>query len=330
MKFISFSSNSCANEKVVVFENVKDYFAPWYIENNKLIRLLCQIHLSQRTNKLINLPFKKLWNKRLFGNHFCNDEVVCFVVNAHFYWLEYMGAYDFIRKEYPNSFFILHFPDTYNYFITHCKNFPSVEHLKKTYDMVISYNTSDVEKYNLIQKPIFIKNFSKDYKNIELDLSIPESDVLFVGQDKGRLNALHEIYEKCTSYGLKCDFHIVGVEGKYQLKESNIEYNHFMSYEEILKRVKRTKCVLNYIYDGNGGVTMRDYEAIGNNKFLLTNNASIKNTELYDSEQIIWIEDLEINAERIKKGKQTPNKFKNVKNDETFYTWLEKKLKGKI
>lgn len=329
MNFVNFTGTAKGHfptPNYGIIGNVLYVAAPWTAQKNAVLRWICHRHLSQKANKLFWLPFRSIWSSTYLKSPFPADEPLCFLITSHYYWIENLGGLDYIRKHFKNSKIVMTFPDKYELYKTRCKDFPSPEALKKSYDMVITYNTLDAEKYGFTKTPVFARDFSEEYANVPVDTSIPESDVMFVGQSKGRLDAIHDIYRRCKEAGLRCDFHIVGVEPKDMLDVSDIEYNRYMVYEEVVRRVKRTNCVLNYVYEGNGGATMRDYEAVGNNKLLLTNNLTIKDTLLYDREQVLWIDEIEARADEIRRGKITPNRFAGVESQDDLFLWLSRAL----
>lgn len=57
--------------------------------------------------------------------------------------------------------------------------------------------------------------------NIDQD-DLDNSDVFFVGANKGRLRLLLSIYDKLSNAGLKCDFFICGVEKKIKYFEKGL------------------------------------------------------------------------------------------------------------
>ena len=55
-----------------------------------------------------------------------------------------------------------------------------------------------------------------------------------MGTNKGRIDAVHEIFDLLTGHGLKCDFHVMDVEIQ-RLDDNPIHYNKRLSYEDVLK-----------------------------------------------------------------------------------------------
>ena len=80
--------------------------------------------------------------------------------------------------------------------------------------------------------------------------SLSESDVFFIGANKGRYKHLLLIYDKLSNAGLKCDFFICDVAKKEQIKKDGIVYNKRITYDEVLKHIKASKCVLEVLQNG--------------------------------------------------------------------------------
>lgn len=259
---------------------------------NKAVRFSYKLHTSPKTNRYVSLPFKRLWNRyfieKKLRKSLCENGPVCFIFSGEKYRLYNTGLFEYLRKAYKKCKLIYMFSDKAQLYFNKDKNF-SVDHLKNIFDLVGSYNQCDVDKYDLVKMPVT----PHDYSDIELDPSLPESDVVFVGKEKGRLEQLLSVYEKCTERGLVCDFHIVDVPEENQKYADKITYNKKMSYNELLRRVKRSRCVLNIIQDGADGVTLRDYEAIGMNKYLMTNNKAVEKLSAYNKNMVIDVDNLD-------------------------------------
>ena len=59
-----------------------------------------------------------------------------------------------------------------------------------------------------------------------------------------------------------------------------------MPYEENLKRINKTRCMLEIMQKGGHGYTLRYCEAIAQGKCLITNNPEIANAPFYSPERI--------------------------------------------
>ena len=70
--------------------NVK-YIPTPYEFRNHIFKLLYRLHCSPRINKIINLPFKSIWNSGYFRNDFKNNKPICFIFFSNWYDIEKRG-----------------------------------------------------------------------------------------------------------------------------------------------------------------------------------------------------------------------------------------------
>lgn len=140
-----------------------------------------------------------------------------------------------------------------------------------------SFDKNDCEKYNMKYNQTYYFN------TIKLPKEKIDNDVYFVGADKGRLNKLIEIENLFKEHGLKTHFHITKskktVENNYQFKK-NIDYN------EVLRGISRSKVILDYVQDGQSGLTQRPMESIFYSKKLITNDKKIIEYDFYNEKNI--------------------------------------------
>ncbi len=109
-----------------------------------------------------------------------------------------------------------------------------------------------------------------------------ETDVFFAGRAKKRLHILHRLYEHLTSHDLSCDFHISDVKEKEMLYAGEIAYNQWLSYPEMIRRMQRSRSVLEILQRPGEGPTLRMIEAIVYNKKIMTNDAGASGNPFYD------------------------------------------------
>ena len=60
----------------------------------------------------------------------------------------------------------------------------------------------------------------------------------------------------------------------------------YMSYNEVIEHVQRSKAVLELISDGQTGITQRPYEALFFKKKLITTSSEVKSYDFYCDENI--------------------------------------------
>lgn len=114
------------------------------------------------------------------------------------------------------------------------------------------------------------------------DSSNGDYDVFFVGLDKGRLSLLLELKDGMENVGLKTDFHIVD-EKKTSL---NPIYKQKISYDEVLKKIKKSKAILDIVQSDQNGLTLRAMESLFFERKLITNNKDIIRYKFYSRDNI--------------------------------------------
>ncbi len=284
-------------------------------------RFAYKVHTSRKTNKLFHLPFRKVWAKEVITKNVAKKinpkEKVCFIYQGGQSYLD-INVFSYLKKRYPKSIFIYNYNDLVE---LNERLYPGfLERCRKIFDLIITYNREDAEKHGIISSPPLLL----DYSQIKSKPNQKKSDIFYVGRAKDRLNELIRLFERCQANGLTCDFNIVGVEPGRQLYTDKISYNKVIPYEEMLQRVRNTKCVLNLIQNGAKGITLRDYESIGMGKLLMTNNKYIKETNMYDSNQVIFTND-KIDFERIREYKDNTWKCSGKDNGiESYLSWINK------
>ena len=162
--------------------------------------------------------------------------------------------------------------------------FFSLKKAKNCFDFLLTYNELDVKKYDLNLSPrLFVNIDTKLFAIKEKDI-----DLFFVGQDKGRIEILNDVYKKCIIAGLKCTFFIVGkVNGE---KIEGINYSERLNYLSVLKYIGRSRCLLNIVQPNSNGITLRDYEALNFGVYMLSNRV-LEEDELYEDGQFISVDD---------------------------------------
>lgn len=232
--------------------------------------LLYKIHNSEKLNNIVNLPGRHIWSKffldKKLGEDICADSHSILFFSGDHYALEQIGLFDYLRKKYPKAKLVFEFSDIVSLYE---KEYPyfSIDIVRKQFDLLLTYNRIDAAKYSF---PV-MRPFCPSYDDVAVDEAIPESDIFFIGRDKGRFEEIIQVYETFKDKDLIPDFYIVGIEEGRQKYSDDIHYNETMDYLQVLKHVRRTKYVLNIVQPGSDGLTLRDYEAIGMNKKIITN-----------------------------------------------------------
>jgi len=261
--------------------------------------IIFRLHYSTKINKSINLPFKSCWYKHLSQKEFISKAEQQYFV---FYDINRFAQNDnlhaYIRKICPKAKFIYILSGVYN--VSYVKKRNYLDKLKKQFDLIITFEKEDAKKFGWKYCPYPYTKISVEPSNF------PESDVFYVGYAKmemypDRFNTIISSFIKLRNAGLKCDFHIVGVEKDKQILPEEIKYNKPIIYKEIIQHIDKTKCILEVVQSDQTGTTLRVQESIFYNKKLLTNNINIISEPWYDKNNVFVFKDAnEINIDWIK------------------------------
>jgi hypothetical protein len=267
-------------DDIIGLDNVR--YIKYLKPSNKLVQFIYRIHHSEKINKYINIPLKRIWFGLYFKNDFKDTNPICFLFFGRNLPLEKYGYVKYLKNKYFNSKFVCFFQDL----ISEHKNI-DVLHIKNIFDLVITYDQNDAKKFEINYHPTVYSNYIVTDNN-----NISKTDVYFLGADKNRLNKIIEIYSYLQSLGLKCSFYITNVKPENQFDYIGIHYIKSMTYEENLQHVLKSECVLEIMQENAQGFTMRTWEAIMYDKKLLTDNVEIKKATFYNASNILVFSEL--------------------------------------
>jgi hypothetical protein len=151
--------------------------------------------------------------------------------------------------------------------------------------MLLTLDERESRKYNIPYYPSWY-----DECEVPEDAGIEDSDVLFIGRAKDRLQEIVEVFEKLSDAGLKCKFCLVDVPEEKRIHPDRIDYCSYIPYTTVLQYVKKTKCMLEILQKDMESETLRVFEAIQYNKKLITSNRNILTREYYDPQKIFYYE----------------------------------------
>lgn len=287
---------------------------------NKFIGMLIKLHFSYALTRLGNLPGKAIWSHWCVLNDLTADnskEYYIVVVNnaIHRLSVSYLNKLD--QKENIHLFSLL--LDPFDFLPVAVRKMIRATHFEKVY----SFQQSDCEKYGF--------TFTNQiYSRVDMDTiksDEAESDIYFIGSDKGRVNMIYGIYQRFAAEGIVCDFTVVAsnnnVEEYIKLYPGLTITDKRIGYDCILKKIAKTSCILELCQDGQDGLTMRFYEALFYNKMLITNNQTALGHSMFNSEfmQVInGVDDIDI--VKIKKNSNTNYHYNNEMSPKLFMQGL--------
>lgn len=152
-------------------------------------------------------------------------------------------------------------------------------------DLPVKFFTCDrkiANKYNISFMPYFYIFSPCAYaKYDKMVVTAPESDVFFVGEEKGdRAERIAQIKDILAAANLRHDIHLVPQDRRGRKKAD------YMAYADVIEHVKKNRAILELISDGQTGITQRPYEALFLRKKLITTSAEIKNYDFYCEENV--------------------------------------------
>lgn len=149
---------------------------------------------------------------------------------------------------------------------------------------VFTFDRDDAARYGF---ELTEQVYRPDFSLVSPDV-VPDTDLFFVGKDKGRLRVLSDIRSMAEAAGLRCKMHVVRdkhtscpePETEKDLTDSD------MPYAETLRWVGRSRCLIEVLQKGQSGHTLRVMEALFYGKKLLTNNPDIVTEPYYDPQRV--------------------------------------------
>lgn len=174
-----------------------------------------------------------------------------------------------------------------------------------------SYSPVDCKKYGMnYNSTFYFKSLTDETKNID-------TDICFIGKDKGRKKELQNLKNQFENEGFTTNFYITATHPRIQ----KIGYKKNISYRESLEITSASSCVLDYYEDPSAGLSLRAMESLFFNKKLITNNETIKDYDFYNSNNIFILGQ---EQRSIKEFMLTPLRKNNteIQDSYLFETWL--------
>lgn len=258
-------------------------------KTNVCFRSLYRVTTSAKFERLFGARSAKILEKHWMRHEYCGrkigreDVIFLFLQNNKYAHNETFLAH--LKKCYPRSKSVFWLTNT-------LKSYPEdLTFLKKYYNLVVTFNKTDATENGFYYHEWCYKEIHT-YK-------LQNYDLFFCGWDKGRGQKLVEIFEFCSTQGLKCDFTILKQEKDTPIVRGIRYSDTYINYDEVLARMLESRCILELLPRNSDNVsTLRAAEAIALSKKLLTNNSHVACNSFYKDEQIrvfSSIKDIDIN-----------------------------------
>lgn len=305
-----------------------------YIPTYPVSGLKAAIHrvcFNPRLNKILPIPFKPNWTP----GYLCEvkSERNCFLIMENWMRCEHAThLLPYLRSRYPDSKIVCFAQDLVERVRDlYTDKAVDVDYVKRYANLFITYDTIDAERYDLACYPTV-------YSSVEIKAEddVPETDLYFLGRDKGRLSMLADMCRRFTEKGLKCHFLLLEVPKEQQIQCPGIVYiDKPIPYRKNLQFVSRTKCVVELLQPNARSATFRMWEAIVLNKKLLTNSPDAKSSPFYDSRYVsVFTGEEDIDYTFVEAGEGAPyekeNPFKDAIRPDALLKFVERQLNIEI
>ena len=199
------------------------------------------------------------------------------------------------------------------------ERFPDIKHYIGKFDRFFVFDPKDVGKNTFPLTNFYLDN------NYGADKTA-EKEVFFVGSYlKERFEPLKNLALKLKALNFEPKFYIR--TAKKKIIEENkglpiIFFKNLMSYEENQSNFKKAGVVLDLVSSVHNGLSFRVFEAIGNDKKLITNNLEVKKYDFYHPDNFyVWEdENFEGLEDFLKKPYVMPSK--ELKERYSFSNWI--------
>lgn len=145
-----------------------------------------------------------------------------------------------------------------------------------------SYSPDDCRLYEMRYNSTF---YFECFANKKVDFT-DNTDICFIGKDKGRKKVLQKLKQMLEDAGLTTNFYITATHPRFQ----RVGYQKKVSYKESLNITLGSTCILDYYSNPMAGLSLRAMESIFLGRKLITNNKTIKDYDFYHPDNIYMIE----------------------------------------
>lgn len=280
-------------KKILILKSDRGDFEKYYIEHMQAENIkTVSIHryndgimwkLTWLWREIFKLPCSHIWFgnwKRELSDY---DEIIVFDNNLNWNILKY------INKKNPKARIIA----WYWNFIKKKKQL-----VPKKYRRICeiwSFDKGDCIKYGIKQNTQFYVGEMREQEDLSTYSAI------FVGKDKGRYEKIMEIKNFLVKNGFSVYVNVVrdksSLISRIKEKVSVIfcqsyckkDYGKPLSYYQLIKKIEKSKCIIDIPQKGQTGMTARVLEALFFHKKLITSDKTLLNFEWFREENIlIW------------------------------------------
>lgn len=166
--------------------------------------------------------------------------------------------------------------------------FPVDNLLNGLFDKMFSFDEHDVAKYGFEHITNYIYLPQQPIKPAD---SFKQKVFIVIAGDE-RMGTLNVVSQELDKLNISQKFIVVASRQPQELAPK-IEYrNNAVLYDELMRYLGESEIFLDLIRHGHNGLSFRVFEALAHQKKLITTNASIKNYDFYNPNNIMVIEEV--------------------------------------
>lgn len=151
--------------------------------------------------------------------------------------------------------------------------------LKRSGFELYTFDPADAQYYDICYKGQYLPVYDVDDVN-------PDVAAYFLGLNKGRKEILERLSHQLLKKGVAVNFTIIdNSEKKFSLSKRSV------SYKENIEQVLRSRYLVDIVRPGQSGMTLRVLESAFYKRKLITNNPNVKDTDIYNSNNILVLDD---------------------------------------
>lgn len=216
----------------------------------------------------LKLPCVRLWYDRRILKWM--DTLIIFDPNITMHYLRWI-----MRNSNAGRFI-------FYYWNTYLKGRIDPDEVKKLGYEVWTFDLADSNKYHMKYNPQMY--FPSWYEAANKEQK-QHYDIVFVGRDKsGRMRQIEKLAVLFKKQNINYYFYFVS--RKWYQRFNSSHYSKFLDYREMINEELKGKAILDCPMEGQSGLTLRIYDALCNERKVVTNNAEIKRYGFYSKANV--------------------------------------------
>ncbi|WP_437922304.1 hypothetical protein [Sphingobacterium sp. LRF_L2] len=197
--------------------------------------------------------------------------------------------------------------------------FPSIDDLIPLFDRFFVFDPNDLSRPNALPATNFY--FEGDYDRVTQNI-----DVYYLANFvRSRIKKIQSLSAYLREINARSVIKIISNKKKIVEKNSHYDFeilSDYIPYEENLSLVSRAKILVDILHGVHYGLSFRVFEAIGDDKKLITDNKEIVKYDFYNPKNIFVIQDEEyVGLEEFINSPYCPLEEK-LKSKYSFHNWL--------